>query len=512
MTTLPPHRRAAFTRAVASGAAGTAISRVLGALRDRALARFLGAGDASDTFFMAFTIPNMFRRFVADEGLTGALLPATARTERAGGAEDAAHLARSTFIALVLANALLCAAGHVSAPWLVSLVAGPWADEPAKIETTVRLTRAMFPLVAMFSFVSFFEAFLNHRGRFFLPKVAPAFVSMGMIAGSLWGSGVVSDPIDAIVVGTMAGGLAHTLLPCAAFVRMWGLPVRWEPLHPEVRTVGIEMAKVAAIGLLAPLNLVILRRLAAALPTGSMTYYWNANRLVDLAQGTVAVAIGSALLPALSVAVADRDWSRVGDDGRRAFRLTAFVLFPAAAGLWVFAEPTASMLYRTGAYSWSDVQRTVDTLVWLVPYMLAIATIGLLKRVFFALDRRGTLLVVGSVGVIATAAFGHVCSQRWGVAGLAAGLSIATWLQAFLYGWLLQHRVGLHLDWALLFGPFARIAIASLAPTSVLIGCRTLADWSDGATLGNIGLYGTAVAGATLAYFVAVRILSIRTG
>ena len=166
-------------------AAGTGLSRVAGAVRDVVLSHVFGAGRASDAFWLAWTVPSIFRRFVADEGLTGALIPAVGQAEEAEGETGARRLANTALAALLLACAVVCVGGILGAPWLVKAFAWGFTRDPDKLALTVTLTRWLFPFVAFVSLVSYCEALLNYRGRFFIPKLAPGIVSGSIAAAAL---------------------------------------------------------------------------------------------------------------------------------------------------------------------------------------------------------------------------------------------------------------------------------------------------------------------------------------
>ena len=329
MTTDSRQRR--FVRAFLASVLGTGLSRVLGAVRDIVVAGHLGAGASSDAFFIAFTVPNVFRRFVADEGLTGALIPALSRADADADPHASVRLANTVFAALLLANLVLCVLGVALAEPLVLAFAWSWADDPAQLALATQLTRWMFPFLAMVSVVSFFEGLLNHRGHFFTPKVAPGLVSAGMVGALLVGGNWTEDPAFALAVGVLVGGTLHVLINVPMVIRLWGpVGLAFRFGDPRFRHVARELGKVIAIGVFAQVNLLVLRGLASTLQYGSVTCYWNANRVVDLAQGVIAVAIGSALLPNISQAVADAEWDRFRSDLVGAIRLAAFLLLPAA--------------------------------------------------------------------------------------------------------------------------------------------------------------------------------------
>jgi putative peptidoglycan lipid II flippase len=503
-------RRARFVKAFLSSVLGTGLSRVMGAIRDIVVANFLGAGAMSDAFYVAYTVPNVFRRFVADEGLTGALIPALSKAET----EDPASLrplANAVFTALILANIVICIAGMLGAEWLVKAFAYAYVDDPEKFELTVNMTRWMFPFVAMVSFVSFFEGLLNFRGHFFVPKLAPALVSAGIAGSAILLGTQFEKPVYALVVGVLVGGLAHVLVNLPWIWRLWGpLRLSLDLNSPRLHAILRELGKVILIGIFAQINILILRQLAAALQDGAVTHYYVANRLVDLFQGVVAVAIGSALLPNVSQAVAQEQWAQFRSDLVGAIRLAAFLLLPAAAILLAFSTPVTAILFRHGAFSWDDTQATALTLQLLVPFMLSVASINILKKVYFALDDRMTLLGVGAVGVLMTGGLGWMLVESMGIAGLALALSASTGIQLMIYVWVLRVRLGTHLGLTELTWPLARMATASLPAFVLLRMVSSLGQWEFGPlSPTNLALVIGGFLGAGLSYGAASKALHI---
>lgn len=503
--------RVSFFAAFLSSALGTAVSRVLGAVRDVATAAVLGAGNQSDAFLTAFMIPGVFRRFVADEGLTGALIPALAETERRDGEEETRKLAANVLGVLLVLNVVIVLLGWLLAEPIVLAFVYSWKDDPEKpLALTVQLTRWMFPFLTMVSLVSFFEGLLNYRGHFFTPKVAPGLVSAGIAIGALGFATRFEEPVFALAIGTLVGGLAHVLVNLPALWSRWG-PVRvgfaWR--DPRVRSVLWELGKVILIGLFAQVNILVLRQLAATLESGSITHYHNATRVSDLAQGVVAVAIGSALLPNVSAAVAARDGAQLRNDLVGAARLACFLLLPVAMTILLFAEPVTSLLFRRGAYLWADVLTTADALRFLIPYMLALAGLNILKKVFFALGDRRTLLLVGALGVALTGGVGWVLVDTLAVRGLTAALSIATSLQLALYVVVLRLRLGEDLGLAQLVRPVLEMFVC-LVPVAAILGpAAWWGDWSTGADIGNLFLAGGALGLAAAAYLLSAQLIGL---
>src|SRR5436190_9541160 len=328
-------RPSRLLRASVVSAVATALSRVTGAMRDIALANTFGAGRVSDAFWLAFTIPGIFRRFLADEGLTGALIPAVANAERADGVAAARRLADEAFAALFVLGLALTIAAMIFARELVLVFGSGIAGDAAQLELTVRLTRWMMPSLLLVTLVSYAEGLMNYRGAFFWPKVAPAAANLAMVAAALWPLTLLGAPVYTVVLGVLVGGVLQVSMCLPGLFSSWGrIGLVWPSFgDARLRSFLREMSKVAAIGVFAQVNVIVLRNLGSMLEPGTITQYWYASRVVDLAQGAVAVGVSSALLPAVSQAAAERDWGRFRADLAHGFSLAGIVLVPVAGAL-----------------------------------------------------------------------------------------------------------------------------------------------------------------------------------
>lgn len=495
-----------MVRGFVVSAVGTGFSRVFGALRDISISHVFGAGMASDAFWIAYTIPNIFRRFVADEGLTGALIPAVAKAEKEGGDEEGRRLAGGALTWVLLSSGLICALGMLAAPWLVKAFAYGFTDNPEQFALAAVLTRWTLPQLLFVALVSYCEGLLNHRGHFFWPKIAPG-VICGFIAASAF---LLADhfqqPIMALVVGVLVGGVAHLFVCLPTMIKHWGLllPRAVSLRDARLRSFLGEMGKVVLIGLFAQINLIVLRQLASLLAVGAVSQYWNANRIVDLAQGIIAVGVSSALMPVIARDVAEQDWKSFTEDFGRAMRLAALVLVPAGALLVAIADPVTAVLFRHGEYTVDDTRVTAMMVRMMVPFMLAVAGINIVKKVYFALEDRNTLLAVGAVGVALTAAIGWGLILEMQVAGLALALSVATVVQLAIYLLILRVRLGDRLGLGALVVPMLKLCAAS-GPAAAAAWAICLAGrWERGpADLVNLALL-TAAFVAAVAVFAAL--------
>ena len=492
-----------------SSSSGTLVSKLFGLIRELVLSSVLGAGKIYDSFIVAWTFPGVIRRFVADEGLTGALMPAIGQAEKEAK-EEARLLASQALGALLVVCLLLSVVGIFAAPALVGWMAPSFTGD--QLSLTISLSQVLFPFVIFVSVLSWMETLVNLREHYFWPKVAPAMVSMCVVSAAfLFRSENLIDTIWAVSFATLIGGVLQVVICVPALKRLWGIiPPRFSGFsNPRFKSLLAEMGKVALIGIAAKINIIVLRYLASTLEEGAMTWYWNATRLVDFAQGIIAVGMASVLLPKIVKAVADNDGKAFREHFGGASRLAGVMLIPFAAFLLFFAEPFVAILLRHGKYTWADVQQTSTAMQLLTPFMLAVGGINIVKKPFYALDRRDVLLGVGIFGVILTFGLGSWLCPQHGVNGLAAALSISTIIQLTLYLLIVRTLVDGGLGLFSLLKYFAIVAIASIPSIGLGMAIQPFGNWELGFTLTNTLILAAIGIVGGLAFVVTATLLKI---
>ena len=492
-----------------SSSFGTLVSKLFGLVRELVLSGILGAGMVYDSFIVAWTFPGVIRRFVADEGLTGALMPAIDQAEKES-LEEAKHLASQTLGALLIVCLLLSIGGIVAAPALVHWMAPTFTGE--QLSLTTSLSQVLFPFVIFVSVLSWMETLVNLREHYFWPKVAPAMVSVCVVtAAILYPADNLIDTIWAISFATLLGGVVQVFICIPALKRLWGIipPSFSGYSNPRFQSLLGEMGKVALIGIAAKINIIVLRYLASTLEAGAMTWYWNATRLVDFAQGIIAVGMASVLLPKIVKAVTDNDGDAFRNHFGGASRLAGAMLIPFAAFLLFFAEPFVAVLLRHGKYAWSDVQETAMAMQLLTPFMLAVGGINIVKKPFYALDRRDVLLGVGISGVALTFGLGSWLCPTYGVNGLAAALSLSTIVQLVCYLLIVRTLVDGGLGLFALLKYFSVVAIASIP--SIVLGSfiAPFGQWEQGATIINLLVLASIGLVGGVAFVIAATLLKV---
>jgi putative peptidoglycan lipid II flippase len=291
-------------RALATVSSLTLVSRVLGFLRDAIIARLFGAGIATDAFFIAFRLPNLLRRLFAEGAFSQAFVPVLAQHRERDGEAETRQLADRTVTLLTLALLLVSALGMAIAPLVIWLTAPGFAEVPEKFNLTVAMLRVTFPYILFISLVSFAGSILNTWSRFAVPAITPSLLNLAFIAGALLCAPYFDPPAMVLAWSVLAGGILQLALQIPALLRIGMLPRLVSPrvalADPGVRRILTLMAP-ALLGVsVAQISLVINTIFASFLETGSVSWLYYADRLMEFPSGLLGAALGTILLPSLA--------------------------------------------------------------------------------------------------------------------------------------------------------------------------------------------------------------------
>ncbi|HAF70700.1 MAG: Virulence factor MviN [Acetothermia bacterium 64_32] len=422
-----------FLGEVLRGAVGTGLARGVGLGREVALAHVFGASSAYDAFLIAYFVPHLLRRLLGEGGLAAAFLPVYVRADQRG---EGGPLARATLSFLFLVLIPVCALGSLLAPWYVRLLAAGFP--PDKLSLAVSLARWMFPFLFFCSLSALAGGMLNAHGRFFLPALSPAALSLGMILGALVLSRLFSPPILGLVVGVLLGGAGMVALQLP-----WAAPHlkgEGEARPEELKEIGRRLLPVLGGLAVAELNLLVDSRLASFLAEGSVAVLQYAMRLFQFPVGMLAVSVATAALPRLS-REALRSPEGFSASLAKGVSLGAALLLPAMAGLLVLGGPTVTVLFQHGAFTQLDTLRTSAALCGYLSGLWAYGLVYLFSRAFYALGRPGIPVLSAAFAVGVNVGLDLWWVGRWGTFGLALATGLAGWTDALLQGWLLWRRV-----------------------------------------------------------------------
>ena len=452
---------AGVVRAVGSIGLATLTSRILGFVRDVVVARAFGAGPLTDAFFVAFRIPNLFRRLLAEGALSTAFIPVFTDYLATRPRAEFNRMLRAVAGGLLLTLCAVSAVGALLAPWLVAVMAPGFSAVPEQLRLATTLTRLMFPYLIFVGLAALAMGVLNAHRRFFTSALGPAALNVGMIAAVLLLASRLPVPVLALAVGVLVGGLGQFAIQLPE-VRAAGAPLRpsAEFSHPALgriaRLLGPTVFGLAAV----QLNVFVNTLLASLLPGGSISFLYYADRVVEFPLGVFGIAVASASLPVMAEQAARRDLRGLGETVNFALRLSCFVAVPASVGLWLLREPITRVLFERGRFGAEETQATAWALGFYALGLTAFAAVRIAAQAFYALGDTRTPVKAGiaAVGLNVAVAVALMGPLRHGGLALAASVSAAANLAVLL--WLLRQRLGV-LGGRRMLWSLGRVALAT---------------------------------------------------
>lgn len=474
-------------KSLATVSSMTMISRILGFIRDAIIARFFGAGMATDAFFVAFKLPNLLRRIFAEGAFSQAFVPILAEYKNQQGEE-----ATRTFIAyvsglLTLVLAIVTAIGIITAPIIIYITAPGFTEPVEKYQLTTLLLRITFPYIFLISLASLASAILNTWNRFSVPAFVPTFLNLSMIGFSLFASPYFNPPILALAVSVVVGGIIQLLyqLPYLKKIGMLVLP-RINLKNSGVWRVLKQMGP-AILGVsVGQISLIINTIFASLLVSGSVSWMYYADRLMEFPSGVLAVALGTILLPSLSKSFAKGDvklYSELLDWG---LRLCFLLALPAAVGLGVLSKPLISTLFEYGYFSANDTLMTQKALIAYSVGLLGLMLIKVLAPGFYSRQNIKTPVKIAIITLIFTQIMNLAFIAPLQHAGLALSISIAACFNAGLLFWQLRKKQLYQPQPGWLAFIIRIIAAVILMAIVLWIGSDLLPDWSMGGMLSRL--------------------------
>ena len=486
-------------RALGSISTATLVSRVVGFVRDIVVALAFGAGPVTDAFFVAFRIPNILRRLLAEGALSTAMIPVFSEYIVARPRPEVLRMLRAVLAAALVALGATALAGVATAPWLVKAIAPGIADDPARAGLAVLLTRVMFPYVVLVGLAALATGALNAQGRFFASALGPAVQNVGMIVAIPLLVSRVDPPILSLAVGVLLGGVGQVLIQLPS-LRRCGLLVPPAPefRHPALARL-LRLLLPAVFGLAAVQVMVFINTLLASLlRPGSISYLYYADRVMEFPLGVFGIALASAALPVMARQATARETRAVRDTLNFSLRLAAYISLPAMAGLVILRTPIVRVLFERGKFGPAETAATADALAWYAIGLAGFAGSRIAAQVFYALGEAGTAVRLGVVAVGANVLAALVMMTPLGHAGLAGASSVGAYVNLAGLLWVARRRLG-RLGGRALVASAARTLAASLpliawCALAVLIwpvSRSPLVDvvWLGGAIAGGVALF-----------------------
>jgi putative peptidoglycan lipid II flippase len=435
-----PHR--AVARAAAVVGAATLASRILGFARDLVVARAFGAGPVTDAFFVAFRLPNLLRRLVAEGALSSAFIPVFTDYLTTRPRREAHEVFRKVTGAMLVMLGSLSLLGALAAPGIVRVMAPGFFADPALGALTVRLTRVMFPYLFPVGLAALAMGILNAHRHFLLPALSPTALSVGIIAGALWLAPRLAEPAMGLAVGVLVGGAGQLLIQVPALVARGTIgPPALDFRHPAVRRIATLMGPVLVGQSALQVGTLINTIIASFLAGGSVSYLYYADRLVEFPLGIFGIAVATAVLPTLSEQAARRDSRALRETVSFALRLATFVSLPAAIGLLVLSQPIVRVLYQHGRFGSAETAGTAAALAVYAAGLVGFTISKIGAQAFYALGDTRTPVAVSIAGMALNCALAAALARPLGHVGLALATSVSAVASGFALAGLLRRRL-----------------------------------------------------------------------
>ncbi len=456
-------------RAAAIVGGFTMISRVLGFVRDLLLAHALGAGAVADAFFVAFKLPNFFRRMLAEGTLASAVIPVLADARKEGEEATWRYL-NLVLVVLIFVLLALTLAGELGMKALLALFAPGFVHDPARWNTALALAHITFPYLFFITLAAFFWAVQNAFQRFALAAASPALLNLALIFAAVVLAPVLGDAGRALAWGVIAGGILQLGAQIPALVRLgWrvarGLLQELARLRETLRLFFPAFVSVAAV----QLHVLVGTILASLLPQGAVSALYYADRLVQLPLALFGIAMGTALLPTLSELYRDGNDEAAHAELARGITGLSWITLPAALGLIVLADPIVQVLFVHGRFTEADAARTAAALVAYALGLVAFSWTKALAAACYARKDAKAPMRYTLFSLAINLAAAVALMRPLGAAGLALATSAAGWANALL---LFRRAQGKQ---ALLAAPHARRIARALAAALGMLALLKLA-------------------------------------
>ncbi|EFW11955.1 integral membrane protein MviN [Serratia symbiotica str. Tucson] len=489
----------------------TMFSRLLGFARDAIVARVFGAGMATDAFFVAFKLPNLLRRIFAEGAFSQAFVPILAEYKSQQGEQ-----ATRTFIAyvsglLTLVLAIVTVLGMLAAPWVIYTTAPGFVDTPDKFALTSALLRITFPYILLISIASLVGAILNTWNRFSIPAFAPTLLNVSMIGFALFAAPYFHPPVLALAWAVVVGGVLQLgyQLPYLRKIGMLVLPrltLRDAGVWRVMRQMGPAILGVSV----SQISLIINTIFASFLVSGSVSWMYYADRLMEFPSGVLGVALGTILLPSLAKSFSSGnqdEYSRLMDWG---LRLCFLLALPSAIALGILAKPLTVALFQYGKFSAFDAAMTQRALVAYSVGLMGLILVKVLAPGFYSRQDIKTPVKIAIITLIMTQVMNLTFISSLKHAGLALSIGLAACLNAALLYWQLRQQKIFQPQpsWAVFL---SKLGAAVLVMAGVLMSVMWLMPcWDQGNMLERLLRLAVVVVAGVVAYFAVLAGLGFR--
>ena len=443
----------------------TFISRISGLIRDIAFANYLGSGAAADAFFVAFRIPNLFRRIFGEGAFALAFVPVFSQYHHSRSEQETREFINRMLAQLGLAVLIVCVIGMLFSESLLSIMAPGFKDEPEKFQMAAQALRITFPYLFFISLVAMAAGIFNTYDRFAIPAVTPVLLNICLITAAVLFVPKNDNPTLVLATAVCISGLLQFLLQIPFLKKQAILPVpSFKPAKDKqndgVRKVFKLMLPVIYGSSVAQVNTIINTVLASFLVTGSVSWLYYSDRLMEFPLALFVLAISTVILPNLSKQHTQGDFKEFSRTLDWGLRVVLLVVVPSVVGMFVLSGQLMVTLFQYNEFTAHDALMSAKSLRAYSFGLIGLALVKVLAPGFYAKQDTKTPVKIGVITMIANVILALILVGPFKHVGLACAFSISACLNAVLLLWLLL-RMGLYKPQAGWFLYVLRLLIAS---------------------------------------------------
>ena len=454
----------------------TFLSRILGYFRDLLIARVIGAGLISDCFFVAFKLPNLFRRILGEGAMNAAFIPVVSGVRTKSGNKSADVFFSNIFSFLLVALLAFVLILEILMPLIITLIAPGFSDNPEKFNHSINLTRLTFPFVLFICLTSLMGAYLNTLGKFASMAVTPIILNLSLIFTLL----IFFKSENLFLISStlsFAVSIAGIIQVIWMYYNIRRNKSKLSINFSFFKTFKRDKEITKFFKLLLPailgngayqINLLIDMILASTLPDGSISFLYYADRVNQLPLGVLGIAIGTALLPVLSSQVKKKQKKEAEKSISKAIKFGILFSIPAFFGLLIFSENIISFLFFRGAFEYKDVQATSSALIALCCGLPAFIMIKILVIPFFANEDTKTPIKISLFCMSINLILNLILIREFLHVGLAISTSVSAWINFILLFYILNKNLNYSFDISI-FKVFLKVSLASLTMSYIVL-------------------------------------------
>ena len=436
-----------FFKAFLTVSFNTTISRILGFIRDILIAKYIGSTVIADSFFIAFRLPNFFRRVLAEGAYSAAFIPIFSGLVNDSKENKKADIfVENTMSILFIFTTFLTAIFYFNMPLVIQFLAPGFTKNIEAFNLAVHFGKIMFPYIIFISLVSHFVSVMNVHGKFAAGSISPAILNLSFIFSLIFLTPKLSTAGHALSYGLLIGGFFQFFLMYKTILKIYKPRLIFPKFNFQIkRFFLLFIPGVFGAGVI-QLNIIIGTMIASILPIGAISHIYYADRLNQLPLAIFGIAMGIVLLPSLSKAIKKNNTEKIHTTQNRSLEFSLLIALPSAIGLYILSFPIIHILFERGAFVEEDTFYTAKVLSIFALGLPAYILTKVLVTCFFAREDTKTPLYVSIITVITNVVLSILLISTMREMGIALATAISAWINSILLYVFLKIRNHINLD------------------------------------------------------------------